>query len=445
MALRKTGLLTVSAVLLLAITLINVQTVRTQAPVTRLALEPGILYGEVGDSVFVNLTVHRVDYLYAWQANITYNPGVLGFVNVTEGDFLARQPEGTFGAKKIGNGFALISWTTQGTYVGESGSGTLATLEFEVLADLSESSINIRTELARGTVHPTVLVLQLSAGEIPNWKNLYPPDDFTIQSGYFINTVAPPTADFTYSPDLVGINQTVTFDASASSAVAPLEITGYMWDFDDGTNATVTTPTLNHTFTEGGTYRVSLTVIDNATASDDIKTHFNLTDTEMPSLWYELYATTKKTIGVAYTHDVAITNVVISASEVSAGEMVTITVTTKNLGTESESFDVTAYYDGNDVDSEQVTDLDSGSEETLTFDWDTTGVAVGSYRIKAVASAVEGEGNVDNNEFLDGTVTVTETAASFPILLVAGGAIVAVAVVVAIFFILRRRGSPSST
>jgi PKD repeat protein len=444
---RKMELLALLTVILLLPILLSIQPVYP-ATSTTVSLNPKILYAEVGDSFKVNLTIQRVDYLYAWQANVTFNSEVLKFVNVTEGDFLARQPEGTYSARKIGEGYAFFGWTTKGVYAGESGSGTLATLEFEVL-EQGECIIRIRDDSiyipsTNTYVYPTYLVQQFAPNAPPNWKYLYSPTGFTVQNSIFLNTITPPKADFTYSPEFPGINQPVTFNASQSSATAPLEIIKYIWDFDDGNNATTEEPTVEHNFTEGGTYTVSLTVVDNATASELVRTYFNLTDSEMPLLWYQTFSTTEETIELAFQKDIAITNVVASETEVTVGQTISITVTLENVGIESTDCSVTVLYATEEVGTKQVTDLGVGDSDTLTFDWNTNGVAPGTYQIRAIASA-EGDGDLSNNTFIDGTITLLEAAGSFPTALVIGGVVVAVVVIVVILFLLRRRKQAPST
>ncbi len=125
---------------------------------------------------------------YSWQVNLSWNPSVLRFTEVVEGDFLKDQPEGTFGGSQIEESWALFGWTTIGEHLGVKGSGTLATVEFLVL-DIGESVIRIdnpRTYLLgleeSPPPPPPVLV------EMPSMK----------ENGYFSNigaVVLPCTVD----------------------------------------------------------------------------------------------------------------------------------------------------------------------------------------------------------------------------------------------------------
>ncbi len=429
---KKKLLIIVFSAFLLAATLINLETVSSSAT-AKISFDPAIVYKTVDESFKVNVTVSGADFLYAWQINLTFNSDVLNFVNVTEGDFLAWQPDGTFGVQNIEESSALFGWSTIGEYQGISGSGVLATVEFEVVAE-GESLLKFETDPLPGTeIYLTYLTAQNSPNPPPDFEDL----ELIVQNGLFINTLIPPVADFTYSPDPPGIDQPTTFNASASSATSPLEIAEYYWDFGDGTNASVTTATTEHTYTTGGIFTASLTVIDDATASALVQSQFNTTD--MPRIWYELFSTKEVTLSIAYAHDVAVTNVVVSKAVVNAGETVSIDVTARNDGTESEDFGVTTYYGTNTIATQQVDGLSPGSEETLTFSWDTTGVAEGDYQIKAIASTVEGEVDTDDNEFKDGTVTVNVVSEPFPTTLVIGGAIGVIIVLAVVVFYMRRK------
>jgi len=80
-------------------------------------------------------------------------------------------------------------------------------------------------------------------------------------------SLAPPVANFTYSPLLIKVNATVTFNASASYDVDGT-IVSYTWNFGDGNVTTVGTPIITHIYTAEGNYTVSLTVLDNSGLSN---------------------------------------------------------------------------------------------------------------------------------------------------------------------------------
>ena len=116
--------------------------------------------------------------------------------------------------------------------------------------------------------------------------------------------------------------------------------------------------------------------------------------------------TTTFSIIMPIERDVAVINVVPSATEVSPCNVVNIMVVVKNEGDITETFDVSAYYDSALIGTLPVISLPSESERTLTFGWSTSCVPPGVYTISAVASPVPGEIDVADNTFIDGTVEI---------------------------------------
>ena len=111
---------------------------------------------------------------------------------------------------------------------------------------------------------------------------------------------------------------------------------------------------------------------------------------------------------VVEVHDVAVIDVSPSPTTVTVGDSVSIDVAVENQGTETETFDVTVYYDDAVIDSMTDVSLGSGDGDVLSFSWNTTGVTPESYLISAEASIVEGEDDVEDNFREDGKVEVTE-------------------------------------
>jgi ABC-type transport system substrate-binding protein len=106
-----------------------------------------------------------------------------------------------------------------------------------------------------------------------------------------------------------------------------------------------------------------------------------------------------------HLHDVAVVSLTSSVTEAYVGQIVNITVVVRNEGTANETFSVTAYYDNTPIGTQGITNLKPGTK-TLTFIWDTTGVAPGDYKIKAETSVVAGETDIGDNTLADGTVKV---------------------------------------
>jgi PKD repeat protein len=76
------------------------------------------------------------------------------------------------------------------------------------------------------------------------------------------STNVPPTASFSYSCSSL----TCHFDGSGSSD-SDGTIVAYQWDFGDHSGASTSTPTIDHSYPQAGSYSVTLTVTDNGKAS----------------------------------------------------------------------------------------------------------------------------------------------------------------------------------
>jgi hypothetical protein len=106
-------------------------------------------------------------------------------------------------------------------------------------------------------------------------------------------------------------------------------------------------------------------------------------------------------------HDVAVADIAVSSNTVYQGRIAGINVTVANLGNVFETFTVTLYYDSNIIATQNVVGLEPNATSMLSFAWNTSNVpAYQNYTIKAVASIVFGETNIDNNIFIDGSVKV---------------------------------------
>jgi subtilisin family serine protease len=106
-------------------------------------------------------------------------------------------------------------------------------------------------------------------------------------------------------------------------------------------------------------------------------------------------------------HDVTVQTVEPSPTSVYQGNKVNITITVKNKGLNTESFNVTAFYNNTSINKQTVSNLATGGRTTLSFIWFTSGVMLGNYIIKAEASTVPKEYNTtDNTLVYKGTVQV---------------------------------------
>jgi hypothetical protein len=104
-------------------------------------------------------------------------------------------------------------------------------------------------------------------------------------------------------------------------------------------------------------------------------------------------------------HDIAILNVNVSTSSLYIGELLQINVSIINKGTETERFDIGAYYDFSLIGTIRVENLAPGAQVILTFIWNTTFVSEGFYQIRASAP-LPGDIDLSDNTFVDGVVYV---------------------------------------
>ena len=119
------------------------------------------------------------------------------------------------------------------------------------------------------------------------------------------------------------------------------------------------------------------------------------------------YAYIRPHIDVKWIHDVAVTSVTPLETVTGIGCFVDIKVVVKNEGNFSETFYVTAYRNATAIGRRQrVNKLAPGTNKTLTFIWDTSGVSPGNYIIKAEASLVPGETDMADNIYTNGVVRV---------------------------------------
>jgi len=156
-------------------------------------------------------------------------------------------------------------------------------------ATVTNSGLNDESDVElllaiNGTILDSTTISLLQAGNLYTLSYLWTP---TIEGTYNITAYVPPlpeernrennqatnvtvvthlpVASFTYSPSAPKVGTTVTFNASASYDPDG-SIISYEWNFGDG--ATDSGEIVTHTYTDPGTYTVTLTVTDNEDATD---------------------------------------------------------------------------------------------------------------------------------------------------------------------------------
>jgi hypothetical protein len=95
-------------------------------------------------------------------------------------------------------------------------------------------------------------------------------------------------------------------------------------------------------------------------------------------------------------HDVVVSSLTPASDHVNQGQTLSIQVVVLNNGTVTETFDANATYDGTLIGTQTVSSLAAGNTQTLTFNWNTTGVAPGNYTITATATPPLGQTDLSN-------------------------------------------------
>jgi len=392
------------------------------------SLTPGIRFT-------IDLCVDYVEKLWGYQLELSFNPAVLHGVKVENGPFL--ESAGGTATVVPGPGFnntlgklGLFAAALFPVVKFPTGGGTLATITFEV-AGYGGSSISL--------MEPDTGLANRTGGYIitkdPTYTREYHPECFF--DSYFDNR--PP----------IRIDPEKVTDVAAGGSfminVSVAEMTDlYSWEFCLNWSA----PVLNVTSVaegdllksqpdgtqfyheihneEGYIYaNCTRTGTTGVTGNGTLAQITFLVEQDMANSTLHLYDTllldpTKNalhsmTIDGFFTnekiHNIAVTSVTASPSMVEwgSGDPVDINVTVEDTGAFSETFNVTIYYDEKEIDrTDADISLDSGENVTLTFTWDTTGVEMGSYTIKAVASVVAEEANIADNTGVYRSVVIAQ-------------------------------------
>lgn len=107
------------------------------------------------------------------------------------------------------------------------------------------------------------------------------------------------------------------------------------------------------------------------------------------------------------THNVAVISVVADKTVIGEGFSGNVTVNVGDNGEYAETFNVTVYANTTVIGTQNVSNLNATSQMTLTFTWNTTGLAEGNYTISAYAEPVPGEADTVDNNFTNSKVTLS--------------------------------------
>jgi KaiC/GvpD/RAD55 family RecA-like ATPase/PKD repeat protein len=179
------------------------------------------------------------------------------------------------------------------------------------------------------------------------------------------------------------VGMTMTFNASGSYDPDGM-LLNYTWNFGDGNITATKESVITHVYSQSASFNVTLTVTDN--------------DGQSALAWQLVFV---------HVHNVAVVNVTISHTEVQIGGTISISVTVKNKGTTTESFNISMLCNSTEIATQQVLDLPSGVERVLVFYWNTSSVRdTAKFLIQIRASTVPYESDATDNNYTGGFVNV---------------------------------------
>jgi len=382
--------------------------------------------GGVGDTITIalvafNLTDNKVDdpggegscplgNLEGFDVQISWNPTVLQYVShtvtVPVEDYPSPIPPSPYAGILHEEAFELVNKVNETDAIPNAEPGTMAWFAYSIMPGAAVFNGNgtfftmTFNVISRGSSPLKLTNLNLSGegAESRKVKFLHKFD------GVF-RTVDAPTADFTFWPNIGVENKSVIFNASASySPDKNLSISKYIWDFDDGTNATVNDPIISHSYVRRAeAYAVSLVVEDsNGTRSS-------------PETQY---------VSVVKKRNVKINDVsLMPAAKVLANRTVDVKILLENDGgAEYENCTVRAYYNATAVNWTDISTTDwikigevnvsiKGQPAPEHLTWNTTGVPLvdAYYYVLANATLVPYEDPKDNNKTSRDPILVTST------------------------------------
>jgi len=313
------------------------------------------------------------------QFKLSWNSSVLNGVSMQEVMFHNVTPEAELDnlwklKHIVANDSVSYSYTYQdidraraGGYMPISGNYTIAEIKLKV------------NGLGKTTLHFESVILGTILGD--GEASTLPCD---LADGYFSNLPRALVSNFSYSPEKPRVNETVTFNASASYD-SDGTIVSYSWNFGDNNITTAIIPYIAHTYNQPGNYSVTL----------------NVTDSN--GLWNTTTSLINARIAV---HDIAITEIKPYRTTVPTNSNTNISVTVENQGDYTETFNVTLHVNNTSIETRTINNVPEKTPIVINFTWNTTGF-LGSYSISATASNVTGETDGADSALVDGYIVVT--------------------------------------
>jgi hypothetical protein len=406
---------------------------------------------------FINVTVTNVTSLFGWGIGVVYDNNSLQFVRAwlppdnvfagavdAGGSVVAPTPviapfNATYQEVEYGASFTqpTPTWSFNGT-------GTMAQIEFQIIAEVNSTNPQISSSFTFDPVWTSVYFWP-SGSEVPTSNSatfvyafpvVAPPQTtaaLAISPSSIVNSSLVPTSTFSvnvtisdatdlnmwsmsiyYNNTVLGVANSV--EGSFMNSVGP---TTFASNTTQNYNATSGRLTLSCNFTSGsvgasgsGTLAtITFQVLANG-STPIVMADIQMTDSFSRSISYTETNGSFSNIPtiISTAHDVVVTDITASSyfnsTWVYQGRDVNINVTVLDSGGFSENATVTVYYNitaGDVAGVPQNVALASGENKTLQFVWNTTGVPIcyTNYTLTAVATIPTG-----SNTLSDGTMQV---------------------------------------
>lgn len=430
---RKKAVLTLlSAILIILINLTTVNLVKANP--TRVSVNyfgsPRIfdLAMVPGAQFTVNITVDYVEELWGYQFNMTFNPNVLNVVNYQNGPFLASAGGRVMwlpgpGFDNTNGKLGLFAAALNPKLKFPTGGGVLCNITFQVVGyGASPIKFEVNSGLNNKTggwvLGPEWKPIHLSK---PVWNPAtgkwiledHNPDAFV--HGTFDNR--PPM--YVSPSEIIGVSASESFSVNIS--VADMQDI-YSWSFYLNWTATLLNVTditqgdfgsfLQEINNDAGYLHISgSTVVSGSGTLANItfivkglgKSNLTLSQTQMlDSANNPVPHRNEDGFFANDVHDIAIIDIKPYPTKVKAGsgDFVYIDVKLRNAGAFAEAgINVTTYYEEKEIGKQTAISLEMQEIKTLTFAWNTTDIAPGKYKIKAVATTVVNETDTADNTY----------------------------------------------
>lgn len=251
---------------------------------TIISIDPPMQTVSTGKNFTVTVNVTQEQPIKGLRLRLSFNASLIHANSITQGDlfegFNTYFNPGTFNNTRgeISSVYDLIvgqgNVTTPGTFI---------TISFTADSSVGTSYLNLYNVGAGNETSYVPITVYNGSVDIVSYQN------------------APPVANFTYAinDDMVVCNASLSSDIDGNIIL-------FSWDFGDGTNATGIM--VNHTYSQYGTYYVTLTVIDDDGSQNSLTLPISILDIIPPEI-------IDNTPSLGYTGDVFTFNATITDND----------------------------------------------------------------------------------------------------------------------------------